>query len=365
MKATIRKRKRANGFTVLYVDIVHANERIRKTLPGLKLFTHPRDPHERQHNKQVMARAERERVLMEYEGWEGAEQFRDRKGYQHFNELLEELAEKRTGAKATQSNWFSAIIAVEQFDGKSVAFGKLNTHWLSGFKEFLDRDFRTKRGSKPSASTKQSYFSKVRRGAKEAFKLGLIKEDVSHWVPGFPNPDTPHREFLTVKELQKLSQTPFDNTELRNAFFLSAYTGLRWSDVSTLTWEDFQHSEETGYFVRIEIQKTKRPLTIYVPDHALRLFTRGERTGKLFPTLKYSSYVSLRLKQWCVAAGIPKDITFHSARHSYAVLQLSRGISPYHVKELLGHKHLRTTEMYLQVMSSELKEAAHSLPAFT
>lgn len=75
-----------------------------------------------------MARAERERVLMEYEGWAGAEKLRNRNGYKHFNELLEELAEKLTGAKTTQFNWFSAIIAVEQFDGKSVALGKLDTH---------------------------------------------------------------------------------------------------------------------------------------------------------------------------------------------------------------------------------------------
>lgn len=365
MKATIRKRKRANGHTVLYVDIVHQGERVRKTLPGLRLFTYPKDKFERSHNKQVMARAERERALMEYEGWKDAEHYRGIDSYPHFNRLLEDLAEDSVKAKTTQSNWFSAILAVEKFAGEKVAFSSLTVNWLSKFKDYLDKDFRTKRGGKPSANTKQAYFSKIRRGAKEAYKLGLIREDIAQWVDGFPNPESQDREFLTLAELQRLSKTPTKNTELRNAFFLSAYTGLRWSDVSTLKWEDFQYSDETGYFVRIQIQKTKRPLTIYVPDHALKLFARGERTGRLFPNLNYSSNVSLRLKQWCVAAGIPKDITFHSARHTYAVLQLSRGVSPYHVKELLGHKHLRTTEIYLKVMSTELKEAAQSIPEFT
>jgi site-specific recombinase XerD len=61
-------------------------------------------------------------------------------------------------------------------------------------------------------------------------------------------------------------------------------------------------------------------------------------------------------------AGITKKITFHSARHTFAVIQLSRGVDIYSVSRLLGHSELRTTEIYADIIETKQREAMVSFP---
>ena len=60
-------------------------------------------------------------------------------------------------------------------------------------------------------------------------------------------------------------------------------------------------------------------------------------------------------------AGITKNITFHCARHTYATLQLTLGTDIYTVSKLLGHKELRTTQIYAKVIDDKKKEAANKI----
>ena len=60
-------------------------------------------------------------------------------------------------------------------------------------------------------------------------------------------------------------------------------------------------------------------------------------------------------------AGISKTITFHCARHTYATLQLSAGTDIYTVSKLLGHRELKTTQIYAQVIDQRKKEAANRI----
>ncbi|WP_368662350.1 tyrosine-type recombinase/integrase [Zobellia laminariae] len=62
-------------------------------------------------------------------------------------------------------------------------------------------------------------------------------------------------------------------------------------------------------------------------------------------------------------AGITKHITFHSARHTNAVLLLENGADIYTVSKRLGHKELRTTEIYAKIIDTKMKEAAEIIPS--
>lgn len=62
-----------------------------------------------------------------------------------------------------------------------------------------------------------------------------------------------------------------------------------------------------------------------------------------------------------IRAGIEKHITFHCARHTYATLQLSLGTDIYTVSKLLGHKNLRTTEVYAKIIDEKKQEAASKI----
>lgn len=71
---------------------------------------------------------------------------------------------------------------------------------------------------------------------------------------------------------------------------------------------------------------------------------------------------SKALKRWVKRAGIDKHITWHCARHSFAVNILNRGANIKTVASLLGHSGLKHTEKYTRAIDSLKQEAINSLP---
>jgi site-specific recombinase XerD len=61
-------------------------------------------------------------------------------------------------------------------------------------------------------------------------------------------------------------------------------------------------------------------------------------------------------------AGISKTITFHCARHTYATLQLTNGTDIYTVSKLLGHRELKTTQVYAQIIDQKKVDASNAIP---
>lgn len=60
-------------------------------------------------------------------------------------------------------------------------------------------------------------------------------------------------------------------------------------------------------------------------------------------------------------AGILKGITFHCGRHTFAVMQLNLGIEIYTVSKLLGHKELKTTQIYARILDEKKREAVNKI----
>nr|WP_254060863.1 tyrosine-type recombinase/integrase [Mucilaginibacter sp. L196] len=76
---------------------------------------------------------------------------------------------------------------------------------------------------------------------------------------------------------------------------------------------------------------------------------RKDGDGVVFKNLAYSS-IRVFLVKWLAKAGINKNITFHCFRHTYATLQLEFGTDVYTVSKMLGHKHIKTTQVYAKVV---------------
>ena len=63
-----------------------------------------------------------------------------------------------------------------------------------------------------------------------------------------------------------------------------------------------------------------------------------------------------------MAADIKKHLTFHVFRHTYATLQLQAGTDIYTVSKRLGHREIRTTEIYTKIIDRKMREAANMIP---
>ena len=69
------------------------------------------------------------------------------------------------------------------------------------------------------------------------------------------------------------------------------------------------------------------------------------------------------VKRWVKRAGIDKHISWHCARHSFAVNILNNGSSIKTVASLLGHSGLKHTEKYTRAVDKLKEDAINSLPA--
>lgn len=63
-----------------------------------------------------------------------------------------------------------------------------------------------------------------------------------------------------------------------------------------------------------------------------------------------------------VRCGITKPLTFHSGRHTFAVLMLDLGADIYMVQKLLGHKEIHTTMVYANIMDKKKQAAVQMIP---
>jgi site-specific recombinase XerD len=77
----------------------------------------------------------------------------------------------------------------------------------------------------------------------------------------------------------------------------------------------------------------------------------------VFEGLAYSSLKPCFI-DWLKNAGISKNITFHSFRHTYATLQIELGTELLTVSKMLGHRSFKTTLVYTKVKDKKKIEAA-------
>lgn len=242
-----------------------------------------------------------------------------------------------------------------------ITFGEVNRKFVQDFKHYLDKDLKTKSDQSLSQNSKYSYFNKFKAALKQAVKDGIIPTNPAEGVDGFKQGE-PQREFLTLEELQAAVKEECEIPQIKTAFIFSCLTGLRWSDINKLLWSEVQHSNEMGYYIRFRQKKTKGAETLPISEQAFGLLgERQDKDERVFKGLRYSAWYNLKLQQWMMRAGISKTITFHCARHTYATLQLTAGTDIYTVSKLLGHRELRTTQIYAKVIDAKKKEAANKI----
>jgi site-specific recombinase XerD len=68
------------------------------------------------------------------------------------------------------------------------------------------------------------------------------------------------------------------------------------------------------------------------------------------------------IPEWTKNAGINKHITFHSSRHTFAVMMLDLGVDIYTVSKMLGHKDIKTTQIYAELLDKRKQEAVLKIP---
>ena len=171
------------------------------------------------------------------------------------------------------------------------------------------------------------------------------------------------REVLTDEEIQLLRDKTLPSLRLeqvRDIFLFSCYTGNAYSEVRALTPDHIGTGLDGEKWIFIKRQKTDNRSNVMLLPEALELIEKYRKhpdcinSGRLFPVRsnqKYNDY----LKEIADLCGIKTELTTHIARHTFATtITLANDVPIESVSSMLGHKSIRTTQIYAKVVQKKL-----------
>ena len=169
------------------------------------------------------------------------------------------------------------------------------------------------------------------------------------------------RGYLTQEEIERIMDKKFATKRLeqvRDIFVFSCFCGLAYIDVKNLRETNIRQSFDGGWWIMGKREKTGVHFNIPLLDIPKKILEKYKGTlpdGGLLPVLsnqKMNSY----LKEIGDVCGIDKEISFHLARHSFATLILSKGVSIESVSKMLGHTNIQTTQIYARVINEKIRD---------
>ena len=180
------------------------------------------------------------------------------------------------------------------------------------------------------------------------FYIEVLKKDFNQIK--MPKKDNRLPEVLTPQEVQRLiSSADNQKSRLIVSFLYSA--GLRVSELVNLKVQDLDFGEKTGWVRRGKGSKDRVFAISEVLARELEEYLKGREQVYLFSKNEPLTTRNIQkiIKGMRERASIQKKVTPHTLRHSFATHLLEQGVSLPIIQELLGHKSLKTTSVYLHV----------------
>lgn len=374
-KVSLRKKEISGNRQSLYLDfyppILHptTGKLTRREFLKIYIISKPKNPLDKEKNKETLRLAEqlrynKENNLNKPEIYSILEKEKLKRGEiekTNFIEYFKKCSDKRSGT--TRETWLLTYKYLKQFTkGEYLAFEDVTEKFCNSFQEYLFTipNYRDK-NTTISKNTVRNYFSKFKAVLKKAFKEDYLLVDINNRINNI-QPEETEREFLTIEELNILIKTPCDNDLLKRAALFSALTGLRFSDIQKLKWNDVQYIENDGYYIRFRQQKTKGSEFLPISEQAHQLMEKSDNLeNSVFEGLKYNAHRLSALSNWIKNAKITKKITFHCFRHTYATTQLSSGTDVMTISKMLGHREVKTTQIYAKIIDEKKREATNKI----
>lgn len=367
----LRTRLLKDGRSSIYLDLYHNGKR---EYEYLKLYLIPEKSRaDKETNKKTMQLAEaiKAKRIVDYQN--GKFGFHQPEHNIRFFDYYSAMCEKRKGAPESRGNWgnwYSCYKHLKIYEkNEDITFDDITPEWVQGFKDYLENDAkawspryeRELEYHKLSRNSKLSYFNKLRACIHQALADGVISDNPLRGVDNFKAEES-KRMYLTIDEIKAITAADCPAPGVKRAFLFSCLTGLRRSDIMKMTWSEVH---KQGEYTRIIFKQKKTSGQEYIditPQAAELLGERRNPTDLVFNDFLTASATNHAIKVWMLRAGITKEITFHCARHTFAVMMLDIGTDIYTVSKLLGHRELSTTQIYAKVLDKNKQAAVMNIP---
>lgn len=264
----------------------------------------------------------------------------------------------------------SMLKHLETFGGSDIPLKNVDVETIKQFIDYLrsahDLHKNMKTPGKLSDNTIHLKVNILKSVLREAMRQGLLEQNPFDRLPLSYRVKAQYRErtALSQEELIRLSETPCRTPELKEAFLLSCITGLRKSDILSLSINDIEKCDDT-YYIYKKMKKTQRWLRLPLPEEAhhilSKLHAKNGNTPYFFAHLSphhLGEHLEVWLEDCCIS---DKHITFHSGRHTCATLLLTQGTDLYTIMRYLGHQNINTTQRYAHITDQQLCIATHQI----
>ncbi len=281
--------------------------------------------------------------------------------FKNHNRQLELLIDKGS-SKATFTKYRTTLdhtISFLQWKYKrsDIGLSSLTYQFITDF------EFRLKSVQNCNHNTTIKYISNLRKIVNVCLKNGWLLKDP---FIGFKmSKQEVVREILTEEELQTLISKDIQNVRIRRVrdiFIFSCFTGLAYIDAKRLKRSEIVIGMDGEKWIYTKRKKTDTPTRLPLLPIVLEILDIYKdhpqciNQGCLLP-VPSNTKLNAYLKEVADICNIPKYLTFHTARHTFATtVTLNNGVPIESVSKMLGHKSIKITQIYAKILDRKVSE---------
>lgn len=268
--------------------------------------------------------------------------------------------------ESTKRNHLSTLTLLQEFK-KNVTFSDLTFEFVSSFEHFLQsKGYHTNTIAKHMKHLKRHIniainkdYMDIQKYAFRKYKIKTVENSHTH---------------LSPEELEKLETVQLTGRYVKyqktlDAFLFCCYAGMRYSDFVNLSPENIVEMHQQTWLIYKSIKtgtEVRLPLYLLFGGKGIQILNKYQADLQVFFHLRDNSNVNKELIVIARLAGLTKKVSFHTARHTNATLLIYNGVNITTVQKLLGHKSVKTTQIYTNVMDmtiiSDLEKNHSMLP---
>lgn len=356
------------GFTVreskngkIYKSPNRESERL-----GLYLWRAPRTPIERQQNKDTLELAKKMRFERGQQELENNEGYRLKKKndinfLDYYQSYIDNYTKKdKRNIELSFKRFKDFLEDTPEYNKyqKRITPQQINRDMILAFVEYLN--------NRSVGEGAHTIFARFKKVVAYACEHDIFLKNPCYKITVKFDRNELKKDVLTEDEMIQLITThyPRENKNIRRAFIFCLYTGIRWCDVKDLTFANVDFGNRL-----LKFNQNKTGISEPIPLDEGRLMLIGQptqpnnRNELIFPLPSYEMCLKA-LKRWVKRAGINKHISWHCARHSFAMIQLRNGTDIRTISGLLGHSGLQCTVQYTKALNRQKQEAIqNNMPA--
>jgi site-specific recombinase XerD len=276
--------------------------------------------------------------------------------YAYVFNKIDTLYKNNELASESKRTFSSQITKLMQFR-KELQFNELNESFIESYKKYMIEDLNN------GLNTYNKSISMIKTFCNWAVKDGVLSENPLKRIS--TTNEAGKRDFLGSFEVNKLfdiynaETLPKNKQNVLRYFLFACFTGLRYSDIKTLVYDDIKSLKidgETVLFIDKKQHKVKNRVQVPIIPKAEKLIPKDkiseyQKVFKVYTNQPTNRY----LKEIAAKAEINKTLSFHVARYSFGTMGLENNVSMEYISKMLGHSNLSITHRIYTKTSIEMK----------